>query len=509
MATSTALVKSEVQTHNTGLRIFGNRFVGHIQITRNGSHCMSPEQLSAAAQTVVQLGDYLENLKAEVLKIFQPTVVATRGYITSSEELQVRQLQLSYWKTRNALLEQLDEIRQGVVSLDQATPHEFVIAFADAVLLVDAARFLREVFHHSTVVRRKLDEPDPVHGIPPRMYDQVQKSLTNPYHAWHLWQAARYYDNHREDLRHAAAADGLESLISIIDRLRDRLRLTLWTYLRTRLRVRGRSAARRVGRDVVGRGLYAVNEAVGRGMSHISVQPGHLPSLPRDIRSQLVGLLRPGDVLVVRKEFAATNYFLPGYWPHAALYLGTIGDLAERGLADHEHVRPRWSQLSAAGPATAVLLPDESQSWADGDPHPCVLEAMKDGVRIRSINSPFNADSVVVVQPLLGTEEVAAGLARALMHEGKSYDFDFDFSVSHRLVCTEVVYRAYEGMGGVRFDLQRHVGRYALSAGDLLRMALARQHFEVVAVYSTAHSPRLETGVAAERIVRSVERNRG
>jgi hypothetical protein len=468
---------------------------------------MSPEQLSAAARTVVQLGDYLENLKAEAVKIFDPTAVAARGYITPSEETQVRHLQLSYWKTRSALLELVDEIRQGVTSLDQATPQEFLIAFADAVLLVDAARFLREVFHRATVVRRKLDEPDPVHGIPPRMYERVQKSLTSPYHAWHLWQAARFYDKHRGRLRQSAASDGLESLMAIIDGRRDRLRLSLGAYLRTRLRVRGRGAARRIGRDVAGRGLYAVHEALGRGMSHISVQPGHMPSLPRAIRSQLVQLLRPGDVLVVRKEYAATNYFLPGYWPHAALYLGTICDLADHGLTDHEHVRPRWGQLSAAGPATSVLLPNDSHAWADAEPHPCVLEAMKDGVRIRSVNSPFNSDSIVVVRPLLDAKNIAVGLTRALMHEGKPYDFDFDFSVSHRLVCTEVVYRAYEGIGDVRFDLKRHVGRYALAAGDLVTMALSRQHFELLAVYSATHSSGLEVGQAAARIVMGVMGN--
>ena len=92
------------------------------------------------------------------------------------------------------------------------------------------------------------------------------------------------------------------------------------------------------------------------------------------------------------------------------------------------------------------------------------------------------------------------------MHEGKPYDFDFNFCCSHRLVCTEVIYRAYEGVGGVQFDLQRHVGRFALAAGDILRMALARRHFEVLYVYSPAHSPKIETGPAAVEIVRQVER---
>jgi hypothetical protein len=388
-----------------------------------------------------------------------------------------------------------------VERIDRATPQQFLTTLAAAALLVDAARFLREKFHRVNVVRRKLDEPDPAYGIPRRMYDDVQKSLTSPYHAWHLWQATRYYDRHHEELCRAAAAQGLESLVAVIDRLRDRLRPSFWLYLRTRLRVRGRRAIRHIGRDVLGRGVYALQTAVGCGIAEVFVRPGHAPSLPRDIRGQVIRLLRPGDVLVVRKEFAATNYFLPGYWPHAALFLGRPSDLAQCGIADHEHVRPRLAQLTAMTPLTGVLMPNEAHAWSDGGQHPCILEAMKDGVKIRSINSALNSDSVVIIRPLLEPTQVGSALAQALTHEGKPYDFDFDFTVSHRLVCTEVVYRAYDGIAGMQFNLQRHVGRFALAAGDLLQMALARQHFELIAVYSPAHGETVQTGPAAIEIV--------
>ena len=83
---------------------------------------------------------------------------------------------------------------------------------------------------------------------------------------------------------------------------------------------------------------------------------------------------------------------------------------------------------------------------------------------------------------------------QALMHEGKPYDFDFDFCASNRLVCTEVVYRAYEGIAGIKFALERHAGRFALASGDLLQMALNEQHFQIIAVYSAPHAPIIQTG---------------
>jgi hypothetical protein len=463
------------------------------------------DQLAADARTVEQTDDYLRDLKSQVDAIFDPAAAATRGYITPSTEIYVRQLQFSYWKTRNALYELVYDIWRDIERLDRATPQQFLVALAAASLLVDAARFLREKFHRFDVIRRKLDEPDIVHGIPPRMYDEVQKSLTSPYHAWYLWQATRYYDRHRDRFLEAARADGLEPMIAIIDRLRDRLRPSLPMYLRTRVRVRGRRAVRRVGRDVLGRGVYALQEALGRGMARVYTRPRHAPSLPREIRAKFMELLRPGDVLVVRKEFAVTNYFLPGYWPHVALFLGTVDDLRQLGLAEDEHAGPRLSQLAAATPSTAVLHHDETNAWSAGGPHPCVLEAIKDGVRIRSINSALNSDSIVVIRPLMEPADIARALSHGLMHEGKPYDFDFDFCYSHRLVCTEVVYRAYEGVAGTQFDLRRHVGRFALAAGDLLRMALAGRQFAIQAAYVPTRSPHVELGPGAAQIVRRVE----
>ena len=446
---------------------------------------MTPGQLAASATAVVQLDDYLQQLKSQALETYKPDAVAARGYITPREELLIRQLQLSYWKTRSALLELVSDLRIETPRLELATPQQFLIGLAAAALLVDAARWLRESFHRVTVVRRKLDEPDPIYNIPPRMYDGIQRSLVSVSNAWHLWQATRYYDKHRPQLVEAAAAEGLKPLVAIIDRLRDRLRPSLWMFLRTRLRVRGRRAIRRVGRDVLGRAIYALQQAVSGSMAGIFVSPSHHPGLPPAIRDQVANMLRPGDVLVVRKEFAVTNYFLPGYWPHAALVLGAPADLHRLGIPQAS------TRLSGAA------APEQS---------PCfVLESMKDGVRIRPIDSPLASDSIVVLRPTLEESHIAAALAQALLHEGKPYDFDFDFSCSHRMVCTEVVYRAFDGVADVRFDLPRHVGRYALAAGDLLRMALVEKHFTVIAVFSPMHGAVLHHGLKAAEIVRSKE----
>ena len=116
---------------------------------------------------------------------------------------------------------------------------------------------------------------------------------------------------------------------------------------------------------------------------------------------------------------------------------------------------------------------------------------LKDGVRERTMESPFGNDAVALIRPKLDAAKIAKAIERAKTHVGKPYDFDFDFTRADRLVCTEVVYRSYDGLGGVQFRLTRRAGRQTLSAEDLLNLAIAGNTFEQVAVYCPQHSSEL------------------
>ena len=446
---------------------------------------MLSEQITAGARTVAHMAVYFEELKTTAREMLAKTDASQRGYFTPNEDEAVRQLLISYWQARAALLDLVISFRDSTPPADPQRPAAFLVAYSAAVLLVDAARFLRESFGDRPLVRQKLNEPEPHFGIPPCTYDTVQHSLTSLRHAWHLYHAMQYFDTHEPELRRLAAEPHLVPVMNVIDRLGDRLRVQASLYAKTRMRVRGRNAIRALRQDVIGQALYGLQKLMGCLASGVCLRPGHRPGLPEGIVAKLRSMVQPGDVLITRKEYAATNYFLPCFWPHAALYLGGAADLAALGLETHEHVRPRWAKLLAPGE------PERGR----------VLEALKDGVWIRPATAPLACDSFVIIRPTLHRDDLAAALGRGMFHEGKPYDFDFDFTRSDRLVCTEVVYRSYDGLGGMRFDLKRRAGRLTLSAGDLLEMSTQRRGFETVAAYVPGTSCDLTEGVEAEQLV--------
>jgi hypothetical protein len=446
---------------------------------------MLPEALQAQARTVAHLAVYFEELKQAALDLRDQFQVRERGLFSPTEDEAARQLLISYWMARTALFEVVIGYRDAEVVPPPLQPTRFLIGYAAALLLVDAARFLRENYHDQPVIRAKLNEPEPHFGIPPESYDTVQRSLTSPVHVWHLYHAVRYQTEQAAELRALESEPLLAPLVEVVDRLGPRLQVSVYELAKARIRARTRQLSNTIRRNLIDRALYGLQKVACLMVTDRFTRLGHEPSLPASVAKELRSLLRPGDVIVNRKEFALTNYFLPGYWPHAALYLGEPGDLERLGLHEHQELKPRWRRM---------LELDQHEPGR-------VLEAMRDGVWLRSLRTPFRADAIAVVRPMLSEMDIAQAIGRGMLHEGKAYDFDFDFTRSDRLVCTEVVYRSYQGIGGIQFSLTRRAGRLTLAAEDLLRLALNRSGFAPLAVFVPNQASRLLHGHDAETVL--------
>jgi hypothetical protein len=144
---------------------------------------------------------------------------------------------------------------------------------------------------------------------------------------------------------------------------------------------------------------------------------------------------------------------MPGYWAHAALYVGTTNDLVRLGLDRDSRVAALWKQYAARD--------------AKGHEH-LILEAVPEGVRMTTLEHCIGvADAAAVLRPRVKDEQIREAIARAFSHLGKSYDFDFDFFSSDKLVCTELVFRCYDG--SVQFPLVEVMGRRTLPPTELVR----------------------------------------
>lgn len=193
--------------------------------------------------------------------------------------------------------------------------------------------------------------------------------------------------------------------------------------------------------------------------------------------------LQPGDVILVRHEWYLSNVGLPGFWPHAALYIGMPEE--RRKYFDDEATRD-WvkQQGEVTGDLERLISSRSAEAYqqnlkpqAHGQPVR-IIEAISEGVSLTALTHALDVDSLVVLRPRLPKAEKAQAIVRAFHYVGRPYDFDFDFATDAELVCTELIYKSYEpaaGFTGLKLPTVEMLGRQVTPANEIAKQ-FAQQH---------------------------------
>lgn len=184
---------------------------------------------------------------------------------------------------------------------------------------------------------------------------------------------------------------------------------------------------------------------------------------------QLKSKLLPGDIIITRKNWVMSNMFLPGFFKHGILYVGSFEDVSTRHL---------WEDPEVARNGDLHCTP------CDDGKERRIIEAIGEGVSLRSLEAGCQADYVVVFRPRLKDQDIDIALKRAFSQMGKPYDFAFSFDTEDKLVCTELVYRCYRDL--LNFKLEKIKGSERLPANAIIKKwrderGTAEQELDLVA----------------------------
>ena len=257
--------------------------------------------------------------------IEQNTEAVERGYFLPNEDEQVRELFSRYLTTRAALNSVLDDMRPlTIAELKQIQPRHpevFLVSFCTAVLLTRSGRFLVDQCRGKKVIWRKLDEAEPRYGIPKKQFTQVYRSLTSVRNNLFFNDAVRYYQAHKSQLTALQSNPVLKPIVKLLIERDDFLKNGKSELVKKRLKFRIHSLIRRhhSGFKNVTFGLFKVS---GSLIAELRMK-WKRKRVTSGVQRKLAKLLKPGDVIITRHDDAASNLFLPGFWPHGALYVGT------------------------------------------------------------------------------------------------------------------------------------------------------------------------------------------
>jgi hypothetical protein len=179
-----------------------------------------------------------------------------------------------------------------------------------------------------------------------------------------------------------------------------------------------------------------------------------------DVLADVRSSLQAGDILLEKTPFRLTDKMIPGYWGHAAVWVGTEAELKELGIWDNPLV---------------VRYRDEIRGGR------LVVEALRSGVEMNTLQHFLNIDSIGILRrPDLSREARANTVIQALRQVGKPYDFNFDVESKGRVYCSKLVYLSYSG---IDWPTKRSLGRTTFTPDDVAVRAAKDGPLQLVTFY--------------------------
>ncbi|MEK7538834.1 MAG: YiiX/YebB-like N1pC/P60 family cysteine hydrolase [Patescibacteria group bacterium] len=215
---------------------------------------------------------------------------------------------------------------------------------------------------------------------------------------------------------------------------------------------------------------FPVQKNVANAMGKIKVSSRKETHIALEQIAEMKPHLQPGDIFVERRNWHASNVGIPGFWPHAALYLGT----KEEANTFFQELFPLYGHQTF-DELVRVRHPlfYEQYRGVDASGHAyAVIEGQAPGIILQSLEKSAKADYLGVLRPRLEKKDIMEGVLRSLENYGKPYDYNFDFETRDEIVCSELVYDAYltrRDKKGVSFKLSLTSGRNMVSPNDMVK----------------------------------------
>jgi hypothetical protein len=355
------------------------------------------------------------------------------------------------WQTWQRLLDNflaLESIRRyhahyWLIGDRRLRDHAFLVSYAAFLAQYAAAlRWIQFASLHPDL-DIVLNEPVPELGLPKDSYDRFKFRFLN------VGVASQF-----------VALDAVDQNLLRPDCMGLRRRIDQDTAILWKM---GQGAGIRMTLDNAGamvrkagyKAYFPIQAGVSEWMGDTKVHRKNRSLITLEQVAEVAARLVPGDILLERREWYLSNIGLPGYWPHAALYIGTPATRTEYFGQDPEVAAWLATKGADNGNLEAYLQRHYPKAYAahlksDSQGHTlAVIEAISEGVSHTSLEHSALCDSLAVLRPRVTKVQVAQAIVMAFHYQGRPYDFDFDNRTDAALVCTELVAKAYETTASV------------------------------------------------------------
>ncbi len=315
-----------------------------------------------------------------------------------------------------------------------------------------------------------LDEAYPEYGLQENSFTEFKSHFLSPKQALEYSALKLIYRNKRPDI------DPYYTRIALLEDCNSSLGFDY-----------GIKLSIQHAQDVIGNESFLLwfpiqkNVAEWMGTIYLFREGKHLISSKdiEDIQKQLI----PGDILFQRREWNLSNAGIPGYWTHAAFF---VGDSIERSqFANDDSIRSWVKTMGIASgsfeellKATYPIAYENNVRHDSSQQAHTVLEALSPGVIFQTLKISLTCDGVGVLRPRLTELGKAQSIYKSFQYYGRAYDYNFDFLTDSTLVCSELIYKSFESSNsfvGIQFNTVEIAGRIMASANQMVKQ-FDREH---------------------------------
>lgn len=232
-----------------------------------------------------------------------------------------------------------------------------------------------------------------------------------------------------------------------------------------------------------------LSQFFGNTAGQVQSRDGKLKKLTLDanIMKLMKQKLKPLDILLEKTPFRLTDKFIPGYYGHVAIWLGTPEELAQIEVT---HLGKKIPLLSH--PKVVPHLSKISQGQL-------IVEALrKPGVTMNTFEHFLDIDDLLILRSqAYDPASLGEHLLRTFEQVGKAYDFNFNVETEREIVCSELIYSVFTEEA---WPTSVSAGRYTISPDHVAWRALD-SCFEPIMMYQDGIEVKSNLEVALKKLL--------
>lgn len=351
-------------------------------------------------------------------------------------------------------------IKQGITPEARLTG--VMLSLSSAMLLYDNYLLAVSLFEGDSKLRRILNERDPGYAVTSAALAKVTLNYNSISNRARVRKAIKFYERESSRFKQTLEQNPENNYLNLlITQSPSNSMVRKWSpfYVIGRKLgfLTGITTDTLTGMEREGVSLFSM--VFGNAVGLVETRKGKLYK-NSDVLAVVSSSLKAGDILLEKTPFRLTDKLIPGYWGHAAVWIGTETELKELGIWDNPLV---------------VRHRDEIREGR------LVVEALRSGVEMNTIQHFLNIDSFGILRRPDQSREVRANtVIQALRQVGKPYDFNFDVESKERVYCSKLVYLSFSG---IDWPTKRALGRTTFTPDDVAVRAANNGPLQLVTFY--------------------------